>query len=129
MAKRKYTIHKVNPGWIKKGEHLNPDTQIIKGQHLSPETEIKKDQRLSPDTEFRYKNGNGYRHLLIKGLLPQYCELCLDDPGLKRLHVHHKDKNRSNNSRDNLIVLCRPCHLLEHGRVERQYVEGRKAVI
>lgn len=30
------------------------------------------------------------------------------------LDVHHKDRNRENNSLDNLVLLCRPCHQRRH---------------
>lgn len=30
------------------------------------------------------------------------------------LEVHHKDRDRCNNSIDNLVVLCANCHLIEH---------------
>ena len=43
-------------------------------------SEQRKGKRISPKTEFKYKNGNGYRHLLLKGQLKQtydsYCS-CL----------------------------------------------------
>lgn len=32
----------------------------------------------------------------------------------KRLDVHHKDFNKQNNNEDNLITLCRSCHLKIH---------------
>lgn len=114
---------KISKGWFPKGlipwsaTHKMPPAwnKGLKGTHFSP------------STEFKYKNGNGYRHLLIRGELKQKCKKC-PETNLKRLHVHHKDENRKNNSKKNLMVLCRPCHLLEHGRKERVYVEGRKAV-
>lgn len=42
------------------------------------------------------------------------CEDCgYDDvPGI--LILHHKDRNRANNSMDNLKVLCPNCHAIEH---------------
>ncbi len=41
------------------------------------------------------------------------CELC---KSCIKLEVHHKDKNRSNNSMSNLIKVCCKCHnLLHHG--------------
>lgn len=30
------------------------------------------------------------------------------------VHVHHKDKNTSNNKLENLEPLCKECHYLEH---------------
>lgn len=32
------------------------------------------------------------------------------------LHVHHRDRNKTNNDPANLEVLCRRCHWTEHGR-------------
>ena len=51
----------------------------------------------------------GSRHCLQmkKGI----CELCLVD---KCEHIHHKDRNHFNNSKENLMCLCRDCHLLIH---------------
>ena len=40
------------------------------------------------------------------------CEIC---GSTKCLVVHHVDKNRKNNKRDNLIMLCRSCHAQVHG--------------
>lgn len=35
------------------------------------------------------------------------------------LQVHHKDKNRDNNSLENLIVLCANCYILVHKKMVR----------
>lgn len=41
------------------------------------------------------------------------CEKCgFDDK--RALCIHHKDKNRGNNIRKNLILLCWNCHIIEH---------------
>jgi len=39
------------------------------------------------------------------------CVLC---KGKRKLEMHHKDKNRSNNERNNLIILCETCHRVWH---------------
>lgn len=128
----KYNIKALNKGWFKKGERPNSYESMrawwADEDNKKTMRESRKGVRVSPSTEFKYKNGNGYRHLLLKGVLPQYCEVCLDEPVISRLQVHHKDGNRKNNERDNLQVLCRPCHLSHHNRQERVYVEGRVAV-
>lgn len=119
-----YKIKLINRAWFNKGHspwHINTKGLMkawnsgLKGIHLSP------------STEFKYKNGFGYRHLIGK-TLPDYCVQCGEN-NIKRLHVHHIDRCRDNNKVDNLKVLCRPCHLQVHGRIERVYVEGRKAVV
>jgi len=38
------------------------------------------------------------------------CHKCESFPS----HIHHKDGDRTNNSLDNLVPLCRPCHHLLH---------------
>lgn len=41
------------------------------------------------------------------------CEICSVNSSTK-LHVHHRDKNRQNNTIENLQVLCPKCHMREH---------------
>ena len=38
------------------------------------------------------------------------CEACGIKPIGRRLHIHHKDGNRSNNQLNNLMVVCVVCH-------------------
>jgi hypothetical protein len=42
------------------------------------------------------------------------CERCGYDRHPHILGIHHKDRNRENNVRNNLEVLCPNCHSLEH---------------
>jgi 5-methylcytosine-specific restriction endonuclease McrA len=42
------------------------------------------------------------------------CGVCGEMEGL---HIHHKDKDATNNSADNLIVLCGVCHKKIHMKV------------
>jgi 5-methylcytosine-specific restriction endonuclease McrA len=37
------------------------------------------------------------------------------------IDIHHKDKDRSNYTKDNLIILCRSCHNLAHNRRKGTY--------
>ena len=41
---------------------------------------------------------------------PPICEICGSYVEGRNLHVHHKDKDRTNNSLDNLQVVCVECH-------------------
>lgn len=51
-----------------------------------------------------------YRALALKRK-PRVCEYCGVAPSeLRRLNVHHKDRNRANNNIENLEVLCVECH-------------------
>lgn len=48
------------------------------------------------------------------------CEVCgnegVNTNANNHLLVHHIDCNQKNNSLDNLITLCRPCHSIAHKR-------------
>jgi hypothetical protein len=48
--------------------------------------------------------------------VPAECERC---GGAKRLDRHHKDGNTLNNERDNIAFVCRRCHMILDGRIER----------
>ena len=41
------------------------------------------------------------------------------------LHVHHKDRNRKNNSSANLELICPNCHYEEH-YLEKSWIKGTK---
>jgi len=45
------------------------------------------------------------------------CEKCKNPAR----HIHHKDKNRLNNSMDNLQALCISCHYTMHAKSKRIY--------
>lgn len=45
------------------------------------------------------------------------CEEC---GAIKRLHVHHKDRDHTNNDPGNLATLCDSCHLKLHWREDRE---------
>lgn len=56
-----------------------------------------------------YKGGDIWRKIALINK-PHICEICGEKASGKRLHIHHKDKNHSNNSLDNLMVVCVNCH-------------------
>ena len=45
---------------------------------------------------------------------PAKCERCGYDKHIAGIVIHHKDRNRENNTDDNLEVLCAICHNIEH---------------
>lgn len=51
--------------------------------------------------------------LMMRLLQPevQECQIC---KSTKNLDVHHKDGNFRNNTIENLMLLCRSCHMKEH---------------
>lgn len=63
-----------------------------------------------------YGLGNGkfsYREDAISAFGAR-CNRCDYDKNIAGIVVHHKDRNRENNSLDNLEVLCATCHMVEH---------------
>lgn len=56
----------------------------------------------------------GYRQWQRKTKHIMICQKC----GIKnkKLEVHHKDRNQRNNEIENLIKVCRRCHMLLDGR-------------
>lgn len=50
----------------------------------------------------------------VKGNTCEKCSITLDFTVKWSWCVHHKDKDRTNNNIDNLELLCRKCHAIEH---------------
>jgi hypothetical protein len=51
----------------------------------------------------------------IRAFSAQPCSKCGSEPADR----HHKDSNPLNNAPDNVVFLCRSCHMLEEGRSRR----------
>jgi hypothetical protein len=70
--------------------------------------------RACSNTYFRTRDGaSTYRDRALK-YYGAKCFSC-NFTNLLALEVHHKDKNRDNNSIENLVVLCANCHRITHG--------------
>ena len=73
-----------------------------------------------------WKHGeHAYRRLLLKSKELPLCKLC-KTKDLRILAVHHIDRNRKNNTVDNLSWLCHNCHVLVHHHDEerRKFMEA-----
>lgn len=58
------------------------------------------------------KSPRAYRRIAFEEYkMPKVCERC---GSTKNLNVHHRDRNRSNNTRENLMILCERCHTTYH---------------
>lgn len=55
-----------------------------------------------------YGTGKSYRNLFTDEEL--FCRRCKYKEFLCSVHIHHIDKDRDNNKRENLIPLCANCH-------------------
>ena len=54
-----------------------------------------------------------YRKLMQREKVDEKCVKCGDNDS-RILAVHHIDKDRENNKKENLIYLCMNCHFLVH---------------
>lgn len=67
----------------------------------------------------QYKNGIGFFHSVISPAIKtrRYCERCGKDLAAATRYewcAHHKDHDQTNNVIDNIELLCKRCHQLEH---------------
>jgi hypothetical protein len=68
-----------------------------------------------------YKSGIRYYRELALQNKPGICERCslaIDFTNSYKWCVHHKDHNRKNNTLENLELLCKRCHQLEHNCID-----------
>lgn len=82
-----------------------------------------------------YKDGMGRstierltrRVVIASGRNPHVCERCGDESFPNEQNRHHKDRNRSNNTAENIEVLCISCHNEEHGNDRVRNEKGQYA--
>ena len=55
-----------------------------------------------------------YRSIVERDGGIEKCERCDYDEFPEILEIHHKDRDRTNNERENLEVLCPNCHAIDH---------------
>lgn len=68
-------------------------------------------ENMRPD---HYQTGHTRYRQKARKFQPRVCCKCGYDKYSQILQVHHKDKNRSNSSLDNLETVCPNCHKLIH---------------
>lgn len=106
-VRTKYTKHKVNKGWFKKGVNSHPDTKIKKGERISVKTEFKKG--ILP---LNYKGdevGYGALHHWVryhKGRACK-CEKCGSENSVNWANKSHEYKR----DLDDWVELCQKCHM------------------
>jgi len=62
---------------------------------------------------------------LAKKYLGAHCVAC-GEKDLAKLHIHHADGDWSNNSEENLILLCEDCHRVIHWSPMSPYYDEEK---
>lgn len=121
---KKYVVHDLNTecAYCKKQFYLRP-SQLKKsksGLYFCCREHKDKAQRLENNLPIlqpgHYGNGNHsrtYRGLAFRNF-PAKCNRCGYDKYVGVLQVHHKDRDRTNNTLDNLEILCPNCHHEDH---------------
>lgn len=56
---------------------------------------------------------SSYREIAFRSK-ERKCERCSYNKHPEILEVHHQDRNRENNTIENLLILCPNCHMEEH---------------
>jgi IS30 family transposase len=74
----------------------------------------------------RFKNGKAsYRKLAFE--VYGFKKECVHCQTTEKIQIHHKDKNRNNNKKENLVPVCASCHMkVEHPEIIQAMQEGLK---
>ena len=99
----------------------------VKNRERHKATYVRKGYNQSREANNAWKGGTGvFREIAFKDYnLPKVCNRC----GVEAELVHHRDRNRRNNSKENLEILCKACHQAEHvvrdskGRFKKQHIK------
>lgn len=54
---------------------------------------------------------------------PLKCEVC--GRIFKKIGIHHKDGNRNNENKENLLKICVDCHSIIHNGISEKYISKR----
>jgi len=95
--------------------NLPPNLEFARSK--SPIQLREKNINWNPDKQDEY--GYEFTLSLKKKILLRDSNKCVNCKTDKKLVIHHIDQNKHNNSDDNLITLCRTCHLkVHHGSIK-----------
>ena len=111
---------------VRVGNVYYKNGRIVGKDFMFPEEVLRKIEKLDakniPPVPYRTKKSFSEmsysavrKHMKENGLIEE-CEYCGYNKHPEILGVHHIDRDRNNNSKENLIVVCPMCHSLKHGR-------------
>lgn len=97
------------------GKKMSPEFgEKIRKTHLERgicPSELCRQKCVEATTKDRSAPGT-YRKIAFEKLgLERKCEFCGSD---YQICIHHEDRDKSNNCRGNIIILCKPCHTSLH---------------
>jgi hypothetical protein len=110
---------RVRSGW-KDGGSLSRKTCSENCLHL-----LLHDIQINHNSNIKKGDSQGRYQRIRRELKPDVCELCGAVPPV-RMDSHHKDRNKSNNTKENLMVLCVHCHAHLHYLEDDRGLRGRK---
>ncbi|HYE12245.1 MAG TPA: HNH endonuclease signature motif containing protein [Patescibacteria group bacterium] len=108
-CQRTYINKTNNPAWREEvRKKISKNHADVSGKNNPMYGRIGEEAPTYIDGRSKYK-GRTYRKIALANNKERKCKCC-GETNLKKLHVHHKDGNRSNNELDNLLFLCSKCH-------------------
>lgn len=101
-----------NPFWGKKHSEKTKQRWVDNPgrSKFDPGTNNPNATAFGPD--FRGKTIGWWKQYLLRTI--GHCERCGYLEHIEIIEIHHIDRNRRHNTRDNLILLCPICHELDH---------------
>ena len=102
---RSYTIN-INLKDVRKS-----DKEFMVSEWFISQKKVRKNKKIEYPKEFSIKR----RNLLENARNNNWCTACWT---IDLLQVHHIDKDKFNNSDENLLVLCYYCHSKEHKHMQ-----------
>jgi 5-methylcytosine-specific restriction endonuclease McrA len=93
-----------------------PDhSQTMKDWWTPERREAKRQEMLKRNPDARYHGLSAKAAARLVASVG-HCQRCDHDGSESRLGVHHRDRDKHNQSPENLEVLCHRCHMREHAR-------------
>jgi hypothetical protein len=97
--------------------------KVFSKEHLE---NIRKNTKSGED-HYNWKGGRSFKDYgpefnnqlrnKVKGRDGYRCQKCKEKHSWKRIHIHHIDYDKTNNSIENLITLCISCHMKHHQKI------------
>jgi 5-methylcytosine-specific restriction endonuclease McrA len=70
----------------------------------------------SKDPNFKRKEDRYTFYQMMAYDIHGFDRVCQECGTTERIHVHHKDRDRTNNAKENIMILCVSCHAKLHWR-------------
>jgi hypothetical protein len=128
MSSRLTGVAKPHLRGRKRPEH----SQMMKGWWTDERRQKKRDEMLLRNPDARYHGLSARAAAMIVREVGK-CEQCNHDGSESRLGVHHRNRDKKDQSRKNLQVLCHRCHMRDHAKAGEtgwdSYWKKRKTIL